>query len=155
MSSRKAGLGAVATRTRGEAREDAGKIRAETDEPIGAPEPVDDAAASVASDLPATDDGGGPGAEPERPDTPAAPVSTRGRKRKSSLPSSLTPSRVSQRRIQIGPRLRPAIHTEFDGYARALAPMGFTQSDLVESALVEYMERYPVEAVRAALLEGQ
>ncbi|NTY62181.1 hypothetical protein [Mycolicibacterium sphagni] len=99
-------------------------------------------------------------AEPEQHRTeaaaPATPkVSTRGRRRASALPDSLTPSRVSQRRIQIGPRLRPSIHTDFNDYCLKLANIGVTQSDVVESALVEYMKRYPAEDLRAALLAGE
>lgn len=100
------------------------------------------------------------GAESEQQHTeaaaPATPkVSTRGRRRASALPESLTPSRVSQRRIQIGPRLRPSIHTDFNDYCLKLANIGVTQSDVVESALVEYMKRYPAEDLRAALLAGE
>ncbi|WP_142386921.1 hypothetical protein [Mycobacterium hubeiense] len=70
------------------------------------------------------------------------------------MPTSLTPSRVPLQRVQIGPRVRPSVKAQLEEYQHALAKTGVTQSDIVESALVEYMERYPAETLRAALLEG-
>ena len=69
--------------------------------------------------------------------------------------ASLIPSRVQQHRIQIGPRLRPAIHAEFSEYIHDLANTGLTQSDVVESALVEFMEKYPADVLRGMLLEAR
>lgn len=154
MSSRTPGLGTVSTRTREDARQAAGRIGLEA-ETVGA-EPADGAdpdpsGANADEEFDSTP-------EPEQLAKAAAPatpkVSARGR-RKSALPASLTPSRVSQRRIQIGPRLRPNVHTRFTDYSLALSTIGVTQSDVVESALVEYMDRYPADAVRAALLDGE
>jgi hypothetical protein len=71
------------------------------------------------------------------------------------LPRHLMPSRVQLNRIQIGPRLRPAVHAQFSDYIHQLGKVGVTQSDVVESALLEYMDRYPPEVVRAALLEAR
>jgi hypothetical protein len=181
--SRKPGLGTVSTRTREEAREAAGRISPESgvaDAQAVAPQPSNGTTPPVSTSPPAeVQTGPDPGLdadtdtdadadeefdsedepEPQRtvaavpPDTPK--VSTRGRRRAPALPDSLTPSRVSQRRIQIGPRLRPSIHTDFNDYCLKLANIGVTQSDVVESALVEYMKRYPAEELRAALLAGE
>ncbi len=178
--SRKPGLGTVSTRTREDAREAAGRISPEPDTVVAmAPQPSNGTAPQMPAAPPAdadpdpnpevevevdddtgTDEELDSDAEPEQHRTeaaaPATPkVSTRGRRRASALPDSLTPSRVSQRRIQIGPRLRPSIHTDFNDYCLKLANIGVTQSDVVESALVEYMKRYPAEDLRAALLAGE
>ena len=178
--SRKPGLGTVSTRTREDTREAAGRISPEPDVVVAqaaAPQPSNGIAPQVPTAPPAeadpdprpdtdtdadtdADEEFDPGDEPEQQRTeaavPATPrVSTRGRRRGSALPDSLTPSRVSQRRIQIGPRLRPSIHTDFNDYCLKLANIGVTQSDVVESALVEYMKRYPAEDLRAALLAGE
>lgn len=78
--------------------------------------------------------------------------SQRGRSRTAAKPASLIPSRVKQHRIQIGPRLRPAVKDEFDEYIHDLANTGLTQSDVVESAIVEYMAKYPADVLREMLL---
>lgn len=96
--------------------------------------------------------------EPERPTKSAdsRPRGTqRGRSRSVAKPAGLIPSRVPQHRIQIGPRLRPAIHAEFTDYIHDLANTGLTQSDVVESALVEFMEKYPADVLRGMLLEAR
>lgn len=97
-------------------------------------------------------------AEAERPTKSADSRprgSQRGRSRSAAKPASLIPSRVQQHRIQIGPRLRPAIHAEFSEYIHDLANTGLTQSDVVESALVEFMEKYPADVLRGMLLEAR
>ena len=174
---RKAGLGGVIpTRTREEAREAASRIGADDNETAVAPAshaplppgelvPADDSELDEADDIddrPDDDDdqahvavNGAHHATAERP-TPAPRVSTRGRQsRQAATPASLLPSRVPQHRIQIGPRLRPPAHTQFLEYLQVLVNTGVTQSDIVESALIEYMNKYPAETLRAALLEGR
>ena len=172
-SGRRPGLGSLSTRTREEARAAAGRIGADqtidADRANTPPGLAAVAAPTVSAVVPAgADDAYGPaeddnddddddddrreaGEEQQPPPQRAPRVSSRGRSNKRAVPTSLTPSRVTLQRIQIGPRLKPAIKDQFDDYCRALAKMGYTQSDLVESALVEYMERYPAETLRAAL----
>jgi hypothetical protein len=82
-------------------------------------------------------------------------TSSRGRGSRVTAPASLVPSRIPQHRIQIGPRIRPPIHTRFSEYVHDLANTGLTQSDIVESALIEYMDKYPPEVLRTALLEAR
>lgn len=88
-------------------------------------------------------------------------VSSRGRPRgrrsdesaaNTVMPPSLTPSRVSEKKLQIGPRLKPAVYDRFSNYLAGLVNTGVTQSDVVESALIEYMDRYPAAQLRTALL---
>lgn len=172
---RRPGLGGVvSTRTREDAREAAGRIGAE-DEPSAppayAPQPGAELVSAPDDDLVAAGESDGDnddlGAAGEvaangsysgtvEQTAPAARVSNRGRgARQAAAPASLLPSRVPQHRIQIGPRLRPSAHTRFTEYLHELANTGVTQSDIVESALIEYMNKYPPEALRAALLEGR
>lgn len=175
MASRRPGLGGViSTRTREDAREAAGRIGAEDESPVAgsyAPPPADTPEPAADSELLEADDiddeaddeddqanvavNGTHQTAAERA-APAARVSTRGRQpRQAATPASLLPSRVPQHRIQIGPRLRPSAHTQFLEYLQVLQNTGVTQSDIVESALIEYMNKYPAETLRAALLKDR
>lgn len=160
-SGRRAGLGGpVSTRSREDSREAAGRIGATQNLPgephVSAPPPASQLSAPAAAgddslaDPPARVAAAEIAPVPE----PARSGNRGGRTRRGVLPSSLTPSRVSLQRIQIGPRLKPVTKAQFDEYIHSLAGTGVTQSDIVESALVEYMERYPADTLRAALLEG-
>lgn len=114
----------------------------------------DDPRSPAVGDHHSEDDGDVDVEEPER--APRADSrargSQRGRSRTVAKPVSLIPSRVKQNRIQIGPRLRPAVKDEFDDYIHDLANTGLTQSDVVESAIVEYMAKYPADVLREMLL---
>lgn len=172
---RKPGLGGViSTRTREDAREAAGRIGGEDELSVGAsyaPLPAGEVVPAADSELVEPDeiddnpDEGDDQADAvvngahkatAEPPAPAPRVSTRGRQsRQAATPASLLPSRVPQHRIQIGPRLRPSAHTQFLEYLQVLQNTGVTQSDIVESALIEYMSKYPADTLRAALLEGR
>ena len=179
--SKRPGLGSISTRTREEAREAAGRIAPDEDTAGSqdntisstarangtsstSPDLAADAAAATMEDI-EPDDAGDDEPSDDDVSEPApsqvkglkrAPAGgqSRGRTRRGAVPNSLTPSRVSLQRVQIGPRIKPAIKAQFDDYVLDLRNTGVTQSDVVESALVEYMERYPAEELRAALLEG-
>lgn len=164
-SARRPGLGAVSTRTREEAREEAGRIgvddtRVETGRlgaAVASPAlsaPVDDAVTGEGSR--GFDEPGTASTSASEPVTPAAKAPSRARAGgRSAAPASLRPSRVQLRRVQIGPRLREHVHEEFSEYVHDLANTGLTQSDIVESALIEFMAKYPPEALRAALREDR
>ena len=170
-SARRPGLGAMSTRTREDAREEAGRIGSNNNglgargpATVNSPElaePVDDAEVA-AVESPPIEEPGTPIASTLSSDSPlesparGARVSPRGRGGgRSAAPASLRPSRVQLRRVQIGPRLRDHVHEEFSQYVHDLANTGLTQSDIVESALVEYMAKYPPDVIRAALREDR
>lgn len=164
-SARRPGLGAVSTRTREEAREEASRIgvddtRVETGRlpataaPATLSAPIDDATAGEGSR--GFEDPGTAIASTSEPATPAVKAPSRARAGgRSAAPASLRPSRVQLRRVQIGPRLREHVHEEFSEYVHDLANTGLTQSDIVESALIEFMAKYPPDALRAALREDR
>lgn len=177
-ASRKPGMGSFSSRTREDERDRASRITNET-APVPPPQPVASVPPSLAVADPqgyshdedgyenaidgVPDDGSGD----EAPDESAGDevrerrVSSRGRPRgrrsdesaaDSVMPPSLTPSRVSEKKLQIGPRLKPAVYDRFSNYLAGLVNTGVTQSDVVESALIEYMDRYPAAQLRTALL---
>lgn len=181
-SNKRPGLGAISSRTREEERDRASRITGEAapvppPQPVASVPPSLSVADTQGYGHDEADDadsdessfGGAPDedAHNEVPDESAGDevrerrVSSRGRSRgrrsdesaaNTVMPPSLTPSRVSEKKLQIGPRLKPAVYDRFSNYLAGLVNTGVTQSDVVESALIEYMDRYPAAQLRTALL---
>lgn len=181
-ASRKPGLGSFSSRTREEERDRASRITSEAapvppPQPVASVPPSlsvagpqgygQDEDGAPDGDEATFGAGSDEGARHEAPDESVDDevrerrVSSRGRPRgrradesatDTAMPPSLTPSRVSEKKLQIGPRLKPAVYDRFSNYLAGLVNTGVTQSDVVESALIEYMDRYPAAQLRTALL---
>lgn len=179
MSTKRPGLGTITTRAA--ARDAAARIEPAQENGRGlTPVPATEVLSAVPDDPQPAPNATQPEPEPrvaaaDENQTPAAPAASapagaddkdsaevsapapeparaKPRRQNPPMPTGLTPSRQKLNRIQIGPRLRPKVKDRFDDYADAVKKTGLTQSDLVESALTEYMDRYPAEVLVQALL---